>query len=281
MENLKTKIAAILILGLALLGAPLNLASQERTFFTGFDKPGVSPSTDAQNSLIRFSRVTWFPIISSPTVCSFTVEKSFRGTVWTELIPAQDCSSEGKFEFITPVIHGLLRFRMITFTGAGTVLLFWEGFKGNACGADYRGIFSTIKSADPATGQELSIAIPSNERWRLYSAKFELQTTVAVGDREVFLIASEGENTYFRTFADGVVKADQKGIFTTASLGFVGTVGLGPLAITQAADERTIMIPIYSAAFIPGGDTIATDTSGMQSGDDYSAAVVKVERCPN
>lgn len=245
-----------------------------------FREPGIS-LLNVGAFRATFSRLSWVPEGLPITACSFKMEElDDDGITWTELTPLQDCTSNGKLEFITPPL-GTIRLNVSSLIIGQRLILFWDGLKGTACGLDYRGIFSTIVGPDPVAGAELSITVPQNERWRVYSSEFELQANSVVEDREVFLTASENGNEYFRTFADGVVKANQKGIFTTASLGFVGTTGLGPSSINQPTDVRTIMIPIYSDAFIPGGDTLATDTNGLQPGDDYGPVVIKVERCPN
>ncbi len=274
---------APLVLALVLLGVPTSTMAQQVTLRRGFAQPGVSGTAEARNSRVTFSRVTWYFLLDPPTECSFKIEQSSFGITWTDLIPPQDCTSEGEFEFITSIIDKVLRFNLTAFvaTPPGIVTLFWEGFTGKGCGKDYDGILSTVVGSDPAAGSELSITVPSIERWRVYSTEFRLQADSTVGDREVFLTASEDGNEYFRVFADGVVKADQEGIFTAAALGFVGTTGLGPSSIHQPADVRTILIPIYSEAFIPGGHTLATDTNGLEPGDDYSPAIVLVEKCPN
>lgn len=284
MQKLTSRLIPLAMLFLASLVSVIAEAQQE-TMFGAFAAPGTgSDVVFARNSRITFSRVTWY-FLGSITSCSFRIEKSDFGTTWADLIPLQDCSSEGKFEFITPVINQFLRFNASTVTGGGTVFMFWEGFAGAGCGIDYNPIVSAIESSDPAVGAELLKVIPPSERWRVHSTSFSLQTNSTAIDREVFLTLSSDEGKlYFRTFADGVVKAGQKGIFTTVNLGFVGTVGLGPSSIHQPVDERTIMVPIQSGPFIPGGHVFATNTNGMQlgpSGDDYSPAIFFVERCPN
>lgn len=273
----------LLILSLVLLGVPTGISAQEVTMRETFGQSGISRTTDARNFLTTFSRITWYFLLDPPTECLFKIEQSSYGITWTDLTSPQDCTSEGKTEFITPTINRVLRFNVTAFThpSAGSVTLAWQGFTGQKCGKEYDGIFSTIVSPDPVAGAELSIVVPALERWRVYSSSFHLQTDGTNEDRNVFLTVSDNGSEYFRTFADGVVKANQEGIFTAAPLGFVGTTGLGPSSIHQPVDVRTIMIPVYSAAFVPSGHTLATDTDGMQSGDDYSSAVVLVERCPS
>ena len=280
----KEEVVKILVLLVLMLsGVSANLAAQETILLGRISQPTVGGMKDAHDSRVTFSRVTWYFRPSPPTDCSFKLERSPLGVTWTDLTPLIDCSSEGNAEFIIPVVDEFIRVNVPVFVkaDAGFVSFFWEGLTGQRCGKDYDGIFSTIVSPDPATGTELSVTVPSNERWRVYSSSFRLQADGTNEDRNVFLTVSDNGDEYFRTFADGVVKADQEGIFTAAPLGFVGTTGLGPSAIHQPIDVRTIMIPIYSEAFVPGGHTIATDTNGLQSGDDYSSAVVLVERCPN
>lgn len=283
MQKSTMRLVALLGLTLALLSAPMSAVTQQVTLRRGFAQPGVSGTAEARNSRVTFSRVTWYFLLDPPTECSFKIEQSSFGIAWTDLISLQDCTSQGEFEFITPIIDKVIRINLTAFAAPppGIVTIFWEGFTGKGCGKDYDGIFSIVAGPDPAVGAELSITVPSIERWRVYSAEFRLQADSTVGDREVFLTASEDGNEYFRVFANGVVKASQEGIFTAAALGFVSTAGLSPSSMNQPTDVRTILIPIYSDAFIPGGHTLATDTNGLEPGDDYSPAIVLVEKCPN
>ncbi|KKK72076.1 hypothetical protein LCGC14_2907520 [marine sediment metagenome] len=269
------------LLALVLSVISVSVAAQDRTVSGRFVVPGTSTMEDVQNFRITFSRLVWI-IDGAPTVCSFKMEKSADGLLWTDLTTLINCTSSGKIEFVsTPFVGKYIRHNLTTFIGGGILRIFWEGFHGDRCGFDYSGVFSVIASPDPAVGAELSISVPSYERWRVYSSMFELQADSTKEDREVFLTASKGGNEYFRTFADGVVKADQRGMFTTAPLGFVSAAGLDPSSTRLSTDVLTIMIPIYSEAFLPGGHTLATSTNGLQAGDDYSPAVVLVERCPN
>lgn len=279
---MQKSIITLLTLALILLGASTG-ASAQFVFnrLESFFVAGAGSPKNIITSRVTFSRLSWIPS-GTVTSCSIKMEESSDGLTWADLTPLQDCAVAGDFEFITPSFLGqFIRFNVPTLAGGGNLIATVEGFRGTECGRSYSGIFSVVSGSDPAVGVELSITIPASERWRVYSASFELQASGVLADREVFLTASEGGNEYFRVFADGVVKADQKGIFTTAALGFVGTAGLGPSSINQPTDVRTVMIPIYSDAFIPGGHTLATDTNGLQSGDDYSPAMVLVEKCPN
>ena len=270
-------LARLLTLALVLLVVPMSAMTQDRIVSTRFFVPGAGIPQDVLNFRITFSRLAWV-VDGTPTACSFKMEQSNNGISWTDFTAPIDCTSSGEIESIhTPFVGKFLRHNLTTFTGGIALSAFWEGFHGDRCGFDYSGVFSTIISPDPAVGTELSIAIPPIERWRVYSAGFELQADGVNADREVSLTASNSGNEYFRTLADGTVKSNQKGIFTAAALGFVATAGLG----SPPASVRTILIPIYSEAFIPGGHTLATSTNGLQAGDDYSPAVVLVERCPN
>lgn len=269
-----------LVLILAFLAVPVSVMGQDITVIRTFAAPGVSTRQTILNNRITFSRVTWV-LDGTITACAFTVEKSLDGVLWTSVAPLQDCTSSGEFEVVTALLGKFIRFNVSALAGGGTLRIVLDGFRGSGCGVDYRGIFSVVPISDPASGTELTVTVPATERWRAYSAYFELDTSNVVGDREVFLVVSSEGIKYFQVFADGVVKADQKGIFTAAALGFVGTAGLGPASINQPADVRTILIPIYSEAFIPGGHAVSTETNGLQAGDDYSSGAILVERCPN
>ncbi len=267
----------LLSLILMLMVAPMSAVAQDRIVSARFVMPGTSTMQDVHTFRVTFSRLAWV-VDGTPTTCSFRMEQSNDGISWTDFTTPQDCTLSGKTVFVSaPFVGKFLRHNLTTLTVGGILNIFWEGFHGDRCGFDYSGVFSTIISPDPAAGEELSIGVPLAERWRVYSASFQLQANNVNADREVSLTASNSGNEYFRTLADGEVKANQKGIFTAAALGFVSTAGLG----SPPASVRTILIPIYSEAFIPGGHTLATSTNGLQVGDDYSPVVVLVERCPN
>ena len=279
---MRKSLIKLLFLVILTFAVSVSGIAQDRTVSARFVETGTSTMENVLNFRITFSRLVW-TVEGTPSACSFKMEQSDDGITWSDFTPASlDCTSSGKTEFISAPFAGkFLRHSLTTLTGSGIIRPFWDGFRGDGCGRDYDGIFSVESSTDPSAGAELSITVPSSERWRVYSSSFELQADSTVEDREVFLVVSEGSDEYFRTFADGVVKSDQLGIFTSAALGFVGTAGLGPSSINQPTDVRTIMIPIYSDAFVPGGHTLATDTGGLQAGDDYSAVVALVEKCPN
>ena len=279
MQKLIIKLLALAFL--VLLGAPVSATAQVFSILRQFSSPGISIASEIANRRITFSRVTWVPD-GTITSCSFKMEKSDDGVLWEDFTALRDCTTSGKEEIITPLLFArFIRVNVPTVIGGNFISIWWDGFRGTGCGLDYRGVFSVVKSPDPAPGAELTITIPVTERWRVYSTSFELQANSTTGDREVFLSAAFEGDEYFRVFADGVVKADQLGIFTGAALGFVGTAGLGPASINQPTDVRTILIPIYAEDFIPGGHTLSTDTNGLQAGDNYSPAAVLVERCPN
>lgn len=258
-----------------ILCAPVAMAQVE--IRRDFREPGVSV-LNVGAIRATFSRISWVPEVTI-TACSFKIEESSDGVTWTELTPSQDCTSSGKFEFITPPLS-IIRFNVSALTIGQRLILFWEGDRGIGCGLGYSGILTKIIGPDPAAEDELSIIVPTHEKWRVHSALFKLQTSNVVADREVFLSVLKDGDEVFRTFADGVVKANQMGIFTTVDLGFVGTVGLGPASLNQPTGERTIMVPI-SNAFIPGGSILTTDTIGIQTGDDYGPPIIVAEKCSN
>lgn len=279
MKNLNSRTLILLTLGLVLLCAPVGAAAQVKTHFETFSEAREGNRPNLSDSRIAFSRVTWY-FRGPVTSCSFKIEQAEIGGAWTDLVPIRDCSSEGKLAFITRPLHIIMRFVVTEFTGTGEVAFYWEGFTGEKCGLEYPGIFSTETIPNPATGEELSTVIPLTEKWRIHSAAFELQASGAFGDREVFLTVSTDGNVYFRVLADGVVEPSQRGRFTTSNLGFV-SAGLGPASVNQPAEERTIMVPIYSGAFIPGGDVLSTETINIDPDDSYGSVVIKPERCPS
>ena len=163
----KLKIGLLL---LVLLVVPMNTIAQDRTVSGRFVVPGTSTMENVQNFRITFSRLVWI-IEGTPTVCSFKMEKSADGLLWTDLTALIDCTSSGKIQFISPPFVGkFIRHNLVAFTGGGILNMFWEGFHGDRCGFDYSGVFSVVARPDPAGGAELSISVPLYERWRVYSS---------------------------------------------------------------------------------------------------------------
>lgn len=276
------RISRIALLLIGSLGLATGARAQEPIFERGegFTAPGVGITIGLAARYPVFHELIWGPAaFNTLTICTFKVEQSEDGVTWTDLFPAQDCTTVGKLREIT----GNVRFirNNVTALSGGTLSIWYRGFDGRGCGSQYNGIVSVIIGADPAPGVEQVVTVPSTERWKILSAHFELMTSNTPGDRSVFFSMDENGGEYFRTLADGLVQADQRGIFTASTLGFVGTVGLGPSSIHQPADVRTILIPIQQDTFIPGGHNLRTVTDGLELGDDYSAATLLVERCPN
>ena len=245
-----------------------------------FREPGVSSLINMNPQYPLFHQLTWGPTsLVAPAVCTIKLEQHLNG-VWGDLIPPQDCTVAGVFREISSRPR-LLRMSVTALSVDGRVGANYKGFDGAGCGKQYNGIISVITGSDPAPGTELAATVSPTERWRVLSAHFELITDSTASDRNVFFSLDFNGNEYFRTLADGQVQANQRGIYTASALGFVGTAGLGPSSVRQNTSIRTILIPIQQDTFIPGGHNVRTVTEGLQSGDDYSAATLLVERCSN
>ena len=277
---LKRARTALLLIGS--LGLATGAGAQTPIFERGegFTAPGIGITIGLGARYPVFHEFIWGPAaFNTLTTCTVKLEKSQDGVTWTDLIPAQDCTTVGKLREIT----GNVRFvrNNVTALSGGTLSVWYRGFDGRGCGSQYPGIVSVIVGADPAPGVEQVITVPSTERWNVLSARFELVTNSTAGDRSVFFSIDTGGDEYFRTFADGLVQANQRGIFTASPLGFVGTIGLGPSSIHQPVDVRTILIPVQQGIYVPGGHNFRTTTDRLEPGDDFSAATLLVERCPN
>lgn len=271
---------ALLLIGS--LGLAVGVGAQEPIFSRGegFNTPGVGLTLGLAALYPTFHEFTWGPVgFDTLTTCTLKVEKSEDGIAWTDLVSAQDCTVPGRIR----AISGTTRFvrNSVTALSGGTVSIRYRAFDGQGCGPLYNGVISTVVGEDPSPGTELEVTVPLSERWKLLSIHFELIADSTVEDRDVFFTISNGGNRLFRTLADGFIEKDQRGIYTASALGFVGTAGLGPSSIHLPADVRTILIPIQSGAFLPGGYVISTETDGLQPGDDFTAATLLVERCPN
>jgi len=275
------RVSRIALLLIGSLGLAIGVGAQEPVLsrFEAFTAPGEGPAINIGPRVPTFYRLAWGPTASSLSACTVKLEKSEDGVVWTDLLPAQDCKIAGTAEAIVDNTN-FIRIAVTALSG-GTVLIEWRGYDGAGCSLEYEGIVSVVVGVDPAPGAEQVITVPSAERWKILSAHFELVASSTPGDRSVFFSLDENGNEYFRTFADGIVQANQRGIFTASTLGFVGTAGLGPSSIHQPVDMRTILIPIQQDTYVPGGHNIRTITDGLEPGDDYNAASLLVEKCPN
>lgn len=273
------RIAALVLLTCLMFAG--GASAQEPIIAKGeaFTEPGVGTAFNLGLLFPNFHQIVWGPTAEPAVGCTFKVEKSLDGLSWSDLVPERDCATPSTVRAISGDIR-FVRTEVIALT-SGRIVITYKGFNGTTCGREYGGIVSVITGADPAAGAELIITVPADERWKVLSAHFELVTDSTVVDRNVFLSVDEAGNEYFRTLADGSVQGGQLGIFTASPLGFVGTSGLGPSSVHQPVDVRTIIIPIQPDTFIPGGHNVRTDTDGLQPGDDYGAATLLVERCPN
>lgn len=275
---MKKIIVVLTLLACLVFGVGASAQEPLLTRVQGFNTSGAGVSIDLGLSFPTFHEFTWQPGSTPLTSCSVEFEQSSDNVTWANLGPAQDCTVKGGLKAIGKPRY--IRYNVISLAG-GTFVTLYKGFSGATCGRGYSGIVSVIVGVNPAPGTELIVTVPADERWKILAARFELVADPTVVDRNVFFSVDEAGNEYFRTLADGLVQSGQLGIYTASALGFVGTSGLGPSSVHQPVDVRTILIPIPSDTFIPGGHNLRTVTDGLQPGDDYSAATLLVERCPN
>ena len=277
-EKMKKIIAALTLLTCLVFGVGASAQTPLLTKGEGFTEPGVGTAFNLGSTFPTFHQVAWQPTTEPLVGCAFKVEKSLDGSNWSDLVSERDCTIPATVRAISGDIR-FIRIEVTTLT-SGRIVISYRGFNGATCGREYNGITSVIAGVDPAPGAELIVTVPADERWKILAAHFELVADSTVVDRNVFFSVDEAGNEYFRTLADGLVQSGQRGIYTASALGFVGTSGLGPSSVHQPVDVRTILIPVPSDIFIPGGHNIRTVTDGLQPGDDYGPATLLVESCP-
>lgn len=122
-------------------------------------------------------------------------------------------------------------------------------------------------TAAPPAGDEMEVTVPVNERWRLQSGLVTLTTDGTAAMRIPRIQIEVGGNRVFRALAENTVTASLTRILT-----FSSGASLSPATV---ADD---IIPLPVNLYLPGGAIIKTVTSNLQTGDQYSAANLLVEK---
>lgn len=130
-----------------------------------------------------------------------------------------------------------------------------------------QGYLFTASAGAGTPGNEHSISVPARNRWRLHSIALSLTTDANAANRRVHIIIRRAPSDYliYPTNTDQTAGlswayyfAPHLGNLQTA-LGTVLTFGIGPPWVLAA------------------GDTILTQTTNIQAGDQYTALIVKGE----
>lgn len=137
------------------------------------------------------------------------------------------------------------------------------------CYGNVRYSFITL----PGAGNNLSEVVPTNSRWRLISLQFDLLTSAAVGNRDVWLEIGEATAIYCRVLANTTTQA--------ASLFWRYEFGAGMAAVT-AINQGYVSAPLPTWMFIRNPGYIQTRIAGIQPGDAITNGAYLFEEwlCP-
>jgi len=128
-----------------------------------------------------------------------------------------------------------------------------------------RGIPRIITGTDPAAGNEISEAVPTNARWKIKSMIFTLVTDATVSNRRVRVKIDDGSGNDPYAMDCGSNQA--------ASNSYAYAVDTVPLL----GGSGFINVPIPDDLPLSAGMLIETDTTNLQAGDNYGAPVFIVE----
>jgi hypothetical protein len=128
------------------------------------------------------------------------------------------------------------------------------------------GVIRRITGTDPAAGNEVGEAVPTNARWRLLAFLATLVTDATATNRNVTLALSQAGTVYARVFSGVSQTASQTVIHC-----FIPNLGTAPTI------AGTLFSQGHAAVVIPSGYGIATLTQGLQAGDNWGAPQLLVE----
>ncbi len=126
---------------------------------------------------------------------------------------------------------------------------------------------TTLTSADPAAGAEITFTVPANAQLDVSAVRFTLTTSVAAANRQVHVVVDDGATVLYDAPANAVQAAsltrNYNVTFQTAQ---------------PAATDNEIYIAMPIRSRLSSGFRIRTATTALQAGDDFSAMIVTAER---
>lgn len=141
--------------------------------------------------------------------------------------------------------------------------LFWaDGHGKGDDSVDKPGIIRSILGTNPAAGNEIAEAVPTNARWRIIAMMYTLVTDATVANRTTSVSITDGTNEIYNFTGPGAQIASQTKLYQ---------------ASTQEAHRGSDSLYIFGHHNLPlwpdllQGYTIGTRTNNLQAGDDYSA----------
>ena len=131
---------------------------------------------------------------------------------------------------------------------------------------DGPGSIQSITGTDPAAGAEISETVPANTIWLIGSVRFTLVTDATVAERQAHLVINDGATTLLNLPTTGTQIQSLTRNYNAHELG-----GL----IVPTGSEIDIGLP--SGLILPAGFGLTTETTLIESGDDYGAPQLSVE----
>jgi hypothetical protein len=123
---------------------------------------------------------------------------------------------------------------------------------------DCYGSVKVFNTTIPGAGSNISEQVPANTRWRLISLTFDLITSAAVANRDVFVQISEGPTIYFSVLANTATQ--------TAGLTWHYEIAAGMAQVTAVA-QGYVSAPLPTFMFIRFPGAFSTSIRGLQAGD--------------
>jgi len=130
-----------------------------------------------------------------------------------------------------------------------------------------QGRIVTVRPANPAVGDEITIQQPSGVRWRVTSFIALRVNGVVAGDRSAVLVISQGGDVLFRSVATALSIASQV-------IWYVWSAGSNPLSGTGQA-QRGGVLP--NRLLVNDQTKFETDVWSADAGDQWSDIVLMVE----
>lgn len=131
---------------------------------------------------------------------------------------------------------------------------------------DCAGLVTTTASGVPAAGADISVTVPANTKWRFIAMRALLTSSATVATRTPFLTFDDGVNIFCDVFP---VATQPAGVQVTWSWADGIAQQNTSVAAASAATPRQLLLG--------PGYRIRTATSGLQSGDQWNAAVILIE----
>ncbi len=139
----------------------------------------------------------------------------------------------------------------------------------NAGETDYKtGQPESYNGTDPAAGVEISEAVTANQIWKIRSIRFSLITAAVAATRVVHLVFVANAGPIFDCISP-----------TSQIISETKTYSCYPTNAGAAlADDNDIIIPIPSDIVLGPNQTIITQTTALNAGDNFSAPTIQYEK---